>query len=324
MGIPAFTKHQTDRTGPIHLSKGIFILGLIVAASGFVSPPVALTLGLIFGFSFAHPFHIGSRKLSKFLLQASVVGLGFGMNLQQVLQAGRSGFVYTAISISFAMILGMGLGKLFKVKQGASFLISTGTAICGGSAIAAVAPISGATEEEIAVSIGTVFVLNSVALLAFPPIGSALHLTQTQFGLWAALAIHDTSSVVGATAKLGAVALAVGTTVKLARALWIVPVSFATAIVKKSKARIHWPWFILLFCLAAVANTYLHAFQPVYPMLKHLGGLGLTTTLYLIGTGLSQKTLREVGVRPLMQGVIVWIIVAVGSLILIRSGWIHL
>jgi uncharacterized membrane protein YadS len=149
-------------------------------------------------------------------------------------------------------------------------------------------------------------------------------MTQTQFGLWSALAIHDTSSVVGATAKYGAVALAVGTTVKLVRALWIVPLSIGTAIAKKSKARIQWPWFILFFCLAAVANTYVHVFQSSYPVLKHLGIIGLTVTLYLIGTGLSMKTLREVGVRPLLQGILLWVIVAIGSLTLICSGWIHL
>jgi uncharacterized integral membrane protein (TIGR00698 family) len=306
------------------VSKNVFFIGLILAASGLVSPPVALAGGLIFGFSFAHPFQIESRKLSKFLLQASVVGLGFGMDLQQVLRVGRSGFVYTAISISVALLLGWGLGRLLLVKKKVSFLISAGTAICGGSAIAAVAPITNALEGEIAVSLGTVFVLNSVALLTFPLIGTALHMTQIQFGLWSALAIHDTSSVVGATAKFGAVALAVGTTVKLARALWIVPVSIATAFASKSKARIQWPWFILLFCLAAVANTYVHVFEPTYPVLKHLGIIGLTVTLYLIGTSLSLKTLREVGVRPLLQGISLWIIVAVGSLALIRGGWIHL
>ena len=149
-------------------------------------------------------------------------------------------------------------------------------------------------------------------------------MTQTQFGLWSALAIHDISSVVGATAKYGAIALAVGTTVKLARALWIVPVSIGTALAKKSKARVQWPWFILYFCLAAVANTYIPLFQSAYPVLRHLGIIGLTATLYLIGTGLSTKTLREVGVRPLLQGILLWIAVAVGSLTLIRGGWIHL
>ncbi len=306
------------------VSKNLFFAGLILAASGFLSPPIALVLGLAYGFTFVHPYHVDARRLSKLLLQASVVGLGFGMDLSQVLRVGRSGFLYTAISISFAMLLGLSLGKLFAVKKRISFLISVGTAICGGSAIAAVAPITNASEEEIAVSLGTVFVLNSVALLAFPAIGTVLHMTQTQFGLWAALAIHDTSSVVGASAKFGAVALTVGTTVKLARALWIVPMSIGTAAFNKSKARIQWPWFILFFCLAAVANTYLPLFQPVYPALKHLGVIGLTATLFLIGTSLSMKTLREVGVRPLLQGILLWIVVATGSLALILGGWIAL
>jgi len=306
------------------MSKNIFFIGLILAASGLVSPPVALAAGLVYGFSFAHPFHVEAKKLSKLLLQASVVGLGFGMDLQQVLRVGRTGFIYTAASISIALLLGWGLGRLLQVKRGISFLISVGTAICGGSAIAAIAPITDPGEEEIAVSLGTVFLLNSVALLAFPAIGTILHLTQTQFGLWSALAIHDTSSVVGATAKYGVVALAVGTTVKLARALWIVPLSVGTAIAKKSRARIQWPWFIPFFCLAAVANTYIPVFQSSYPVLKHLGIIGLTVTLYLIGTGLSVKTLRDVGVRPLLQGILLWIMVALGSLTLIRGGWIHL
>jgi len=246
------------------------------------------------------------------------------MDLQQVLRAGRSGFLYTAGSISIALLLGSGLGKILRVGKRISYLISTGTAICGGSAIAAIAPITNASQEEIGVSLGTVFILNSIALLTFPVIGTALHLTQTQFGLWSALAIHDVSSVVGATAKYGAVALAVGTTVKLARALWIVPLSIGTAMANKSKARIQWPWFILFFCLAAVANTFIPIFQSAYPVLKHLGVIGLTVTLYLIGTGLSMKTLREVGIRPLVQGVILWLFVAVGTLSLIRGGWIYL
>ncbi|MGD0911865.1 MAG: putative sulfate exporter family transporter [Terracidiphilus sp.] len=306
------------------MAKILFFAGLIVAASGLISPPIALALGIAFGFSFAHPFHAEARHGSRLLLQLSVIGLGFGMNLHQVLQAGRSGFVYTAISITFALCLGWALGKLLSVKATTSYLISTGTAICGGSAIAAIAPITGADEEEIAVSLGTIFILNSVALFLFPLIGTALHMSQTQFGLWAALAIHDTSSVVGAAAKFGALALAVGTTVKLARALWIVPLALGTAAVKKSKARIHWPWFILFFCLAAVANTYFHPLHSAYPWLKQLGIIGLTVTLFLIGTGLSIKTIRQVGPRPLLQGVLLWIVVACGSLALIRAGWIHL
>jgi uncharacterized integral membrane protein (TIGR00698 family) len=306
------------------MAKNIFFLGLIVAASGLLSPPIALACGLVYGFSFLHPYHADSRKLSKFLLQVSVVGLGFGMNLKQVLQVGRAGFMYTAVSITAAMLIGFVLGRVIGVQRVASFLISTGTAVCGGSAIAAVGPIANASDEEMAVSLGTVFVLNSIALLAFPAIGSALSLTQTQFGLWAALAIHDTSSVVGATAKFGVVALAVGTTVKLARALWIVPLSLFTAMVTKSKARIQWPWFILFFCLAAVANTHVRGLHTLYPTLAHLGVIGLTVTLFLIGTGLSKATLKEVGVRPLLQGVLLWAIVGLASLALIRHGWIHL
>jgi uncharacterized integral membrane protein (TIGR00698 family) len=306
------------------VSKNLFFIGIIIAATGLISPPIALACGLLFGLTITHPYQQEAKKLSKFLLQASVIGLGFGMDLHEVVHAGRSGFFYTAASITFALTLGWGLGKMLKVQRGTSFLISAGTAICGGSAIAAIAPITDAGEDEIAVSLGTVFVLNSIALLTFPAIGWMLHLSQTQFGLWSALAIHDTSSVVGATAKFGALALAVGTTVKLARALWIVPVSMGTAVARKSNARVQWPWFILFFCLAAVANTYLPTFQGTYPVLKHLGVIGLTVTLYLIGTGLSVKTLKQVGARPLLQGVLLWIVVAVGSLELIRNGWIHL
>jgi uncharacterized integral membrane protein (TIGR00698 family) len=301
-------------------TKTIFFVGLICAASGFLSPPIALVAGLIFGLAFAHPYRADSGELAKFLLKASVVALGFGMNLHEVLKAGRTGFVYTAGSITFAMVLGLLLGRLFKVEKTASFLITTGTAICGGSAIAAVAPIIEATDEEIAVSMGTVFILNSIALLIFPGIGWALHLSQEQFGLWAALAIHDTSSVVGAAARYGAVALVVGTTVKLARALWIVPLSIGTAAVKKTKGKIQWPWFILFFCLAAVVNTYVPALAHLAASLSTLGRLGLTATLYLIGTGISRATLKEVGIRPLLQGVILWIIVGTTSLALIVKG----
>ena len=271
----------------------LFFAGLILAASGFVSPPLALAAGLLFGLTCVHPYHHGSKKLSKFLLQGSVVALGFGMNLHQVVRAGRSGVLYTAGSIAFVLIAGLLAGKLLKVNNTASFLITTGTAICGGSAIAAVAPIIEAGEEELAVSLGTVFVLNSVALLTFPALGSFLHLSQQQFGLWSALAIHDTSSVVGAAAKYGSVALVIGTTVKLTRALWIVPLSLGTAAVRRNGQRVQWPWFILLFCLATVVSTYAPALHNVFGALNTLGRIGLTATLYLIGTGISRNTLRK-------------------------------
>jgi uncharacterized integral membrane protein (TIGR00698 family) len=306
------------------MGKNLFFVAVILAASGFVSPPFALLGGLIYGLTVVHPFPGESKALSKFLLQASVVALGFGMNLHEVLQAGRSGFVYTALSITAAMLLGLGLGYVIRVSQKASFLISAGTAICGGSAIAAVGPIAQANEEEMAVSLGAVFILNSVALLIFPLIGLALHMSQTQFGLWSALAIHDTSSVVGATAKYGPTALAVGTTIKLARALWIVPLSVMTAVALKSKARIQWPWFILFFCFAALLNTLLPSFNSVFSAFNHLGKTGLTVTLFLIGASLNRETLRRVGVRPLLQGLTLWIIVGSSTLALILVNWIHL
>ncbi|MFZ0294898.1 MAG: putative sulfate exporter family transporter [Candidatus Sulfotelmatobacter sp.] len=306
------------------VSRVIFLLCLLVSASGFVSPPVALALGLLFGLTLPHPYGDEAKKSSKYLLQGSVVGLGFGMNLHQVIQAGRHGFVYTMLGISFALVVGMGLGALLRVQKVPAFLISTGTAICGGSAIAAVGPITQASDEEMAIALGTVFVLNSVALLIFPSIGSGFKLTQSQFGLWAALAIHDTSSVVGAAAKYGTVALAIATTVKLARALWIVPVSVATAVVRGAKAKIQWPWFIGLFCLAAVCNTYLPGGAHAYSLAVKVAKVGLTATLFLIGSGISVATIKRVGHRPLLQGIILWLLVSVGSLWLIRIGWIAL
>jgi uncharacterized integral membrane protein (TIGR00698 family) len=306
------------------ISKIVFLLCLVICVSGLVSPPVALAMGLVFGLSLPHPYESGTRKFSKFLLQASVVGLGFGMNLHQVVQAGRSGFVYTMLGISFALLAGVGLGLLLGVQRVPAFLISTGTAICGGSAIAAVGPITDASDEEMAIALGTVFVLNSVALLTFPFIGVALKLTQSQFGLWAALAIHDTSSVVGAAAKYGAEALGIATTVKLARALWIVPVSLGTAMVRGAKAKIQWPWFIGLFCLAAVCKTYLPGGGPAYSWAVTLAKVGLTATLFLIGSGISLSTVKRVGHRPLLQGILLWLLVLLSSLWLIRVGWIAL
>jgi uncharacterized integral membrane protein (TIGR00698 family) len=311
-------------------SKTIFFVCLLIAASGVISPAVALAGGIAFGFSLEHPFRLESQSLARLLLQASVVALGFGMNLKQVVHAGRSGFFYTAISISCAMLLGLLFGSLLKVAGKASFLISAGTAICGGSAIAAISPITGADQEDISVSMGTVFLLNSIALLIFPAIGHALHLSQNQFGLWSALAIHDTSSVVGAAAKYGSQALAVGTTVKLARALWIVPVSLLAAAYMASSgrsfrgAKVRIPWFILLFCLAAAVATYFPYFAAQYAVLNHLGKAGLTATLFLIGTSLSKNTLRQVGARPLIQGITLWIIIAGASLAAIYFNYISI
>jgi len=330
------------------LAKILFFLALVLSFTGLLSPPVALTIGILFGLCFTHPYATAARTSARVLLQVCVVALGFGMNLHEVLKAGRSGFVYTALGISFALLAGLALGKVLRVRGNSSFLITAGTAICGGSAIAAIGPILHADDEEMSVSLGTVFILNSVALLIFPPIGSTLHLSQTQFGLWAALAIHDTSSVVGAAAKYGPQALVIGTTVKLARALWIVPLALATAAIKRSKSKIgseskilnnakagsetairgeskiQFPWFILFFCFAAVFNTYLPAISSFSHSLFTLGRLGLVATLFLIGTGISRATLKEVGWRPLLQGVLLWAVVGITSLYFIRIGWIAL
>jgi len=304
--------------------KNIFFIGIILCASGIISPPFALLAGIFYGFSFTHPYHLESRNLSRFLLQASVVALGFGMNLHQVIHAGKAGFMYTAISITLVILLGWLLGRALAVTGKTSFLITIGTAICGGRAIAAIAPITKPNDEEMAMSLGTVFTLNSVALLLFPAIGFTLHMNQVQFGLWSALAIHDTSSVVGAAAKYGPLALQVGTTVKLASALWIVPVAMLTAYFTKSKTRIQWPWFILLFCLATVASTYITIAAPIYRVFSQLGHIGLTVVLFLIGTGLSKETFKSVGIRPFLQGVLLWALIATASLLSIRAGCIHL
>ena len=317
----------------------LFFAGVIVAAAGILSPPVALLAGLVFGLTVAHPLPGQSTGLAKFLLQAAVVLLGFGMNLGEVLRAGREGFVYTACGIAFAIGLGLLLGKLLRVSPVGSLLITCGTAICGGSAIAAIAPIANAGEEDLAVSLATIFSLNAVALFLFPAVGWAMHLSQTQFGLWSALAIHDTSSVVGATARYGSRALEVGTTVKLMRALWIVPVSLAVATITQRQltarraageqtdagvAKITIPWFIGLFLVAALVRSYLPQGAALWIRLNGLGKSGLTVVLFLIGTGLNRQALRRVGVRPLAQGVALWIIVATVSLTAIRLGWISL
>jgi uncharacterized integral membrane protein (TIGR00698 family) len=306
------------------LAKILFFAALLLSFTGLLSPPIALTIGILFGLCFTHPYVAAARTSARILLQVCVVALGFGMNLHEVLKAGRSGFVYTALGISFALLVGLALGKILRVRGNSSFLISAGTAICGGSAIAAMGPILHAEEEEMAVSLGTIFILNSIALLIFPPIGNLLHLSETQFGLWAALAIHDTSSVVGAAAKYGPQALVIGTTVKLARALWIVPLALATAAIKRSKTRIEFPWFILFFCLAAILNTYFPAIAHFSHSLFALGRIGLTATLFLIGTGISRATLKEVGWRPLLQGVLLWLAVGVTSLYFIRAGMISM
>lgn len=296
----------------------VFAVLLLVCATGWVSPPVALALGLALALTLGHPFPQYNSKATKVLLQLSVIGLGFGMNLQSVLAAGQKGVAYTAATIVITLLLGYAVGRLLDVDRTTSHLISSGTAICGGSAIAAVGPVIGANDEEMSVSLGTVFILNSIALFLFPIIGHRLGLTQAQFGVWAAIAIHDTSSVVGAAAKYGAEALKIATVVKLTRALWIVPLTIGTALAFRRKStRIAIPWFIGGFVLASVARTYTPQLTNVWGPLVTLARIGLTVTLFLIGAGLSRKNLKAVGARPLILGVALWIAISLGALFVV-------
>ena len=295
--------------------KPLFILLFIFCLLPFVSPAVALFVGLAFALLVGQPFPAFSKKTSKYLLQFSVVGLGFGMNLHESLRAGKEGMLFTILSVVAVLLLGMYLGKRLLMDRKTAYLISAGTAICGGSAIAAVAPVVKADDNEMSMSWGTIFILNAIALFIFPPIGHWLGLTQEQFGMWAAIAIHDTSSVVGAGAAYGERALEVATMVKLTRALWIIPVTIATMFIFKQKgAKVSIPWFIFFFILAMVANTFLAIPEAVSGSLVWLAKKGLTVTLFLIGAGLSRKVIKQVGVRPMVQGVLLWIFIGLASL----------
>ncbi len=293
----------------------VFVALLVFCVTPWGSPPVALALGLALALTLGHPFPARNSKATKLLLQASVVALGFGMNLQKVVEAGRTGIVFTVITITGTLLLGFLLGRAMGINHTTAHLISSGTAICGGSAIAAVGPVVNASDEEMSVALGTVFILNSIALFIFPMIGHRLGLTQPQFGVWAAIAIHDTSSVVGAAAKYGADALQIATTVKLTRALWIVPLTLATAFFfKRKSARVAIPWFIGGFAIASVIRTYVTAPPEVWSSLTMLARIGLTVTLFLIGAGLSRKSIAAVGARPLILGVVLWIVISSVSL----------
>lgn len=279
---------------------------------------MALFMGLIVAQFIGHPFLHLNQKATSWLLQVSVVGLGFGMNVNSALQAGREGIAFTIISIFGTLLLGTVLARLFRTDKKTAHLISCGTAICGGSAIAAIAPVIGAQEKQMSVALGTVFILNSIALFIFPFIGHSLQLSQTQFGLWCAIAIHDTSSVVGAASKYGAAALEVATTVKLARALWIIPVALATSVLFNNKTgKIKLPYFIGFFVVAVIANTYMPAVSLFAPLLVMVAKTGLTLTLFLIGAGLSAKVLKSVGIKPLLQGIILWVIISVVALFMV-------
>ncbi|WP_316821099.1 YeiH family protein [Pedobacter gandavensis] len=302
------------------IRKIIFLTAALVCLLPFMSPPLALLLGLILAQFIKHPYQEMNHKATNFLLKVSVVGLGFGMNVFAAMKAGAEGFLFTVASISGVLILGYVLGKLFKIERKTSYLISAGTAICGGSAIAALSPVMKAEEKEISVSLGIVFVLNAIALFLFPMLGHALGLTQSQFGMWCAIAIHDTSSVVGAASKYGEEALQIATTVKLARALWIIPLAFgASFLFKTEKSKVQMPYFIGLFVLAMLANTYLPFVNAWSTFIVSIAKAGLTLTLFLIGTGLSFKVVRVVGFKPFLQGLILWVAISGASLWAILS-----
>lgn len=310
------TNPGNKRTFPDPVTrKVLFFMALAICLTPLISAPLALLLGLIFANTVGHPFPKLNGKATKILLQISVVGLGFGMNVHRALEAGKTGFLFTVLSILGTLVLGYILGKLLKIDPKTSHLISSGTAICGGSAIAAISPVINADEKQISVSLGTVFILNSIALFLFPVIGSCLHLSETQFGLWSAIAIHDTSSVVGAASKYGPHALEVATTVKLARALWIIPLSLGTALVfRSSSGKIKIPWFIGYFIIAMILNTYLPGIDLISAYLVAAAKTGLTLTLFLIGSGLSLRVLKAVGFRPLLQSIVLWIVISSAAL----------
>lgn len=290
------------------------------AVGSFVTPPVALFVGLVYALLFGKPFASFNKKMSKVLLQYSVVGLGFGMNLYESLASGGSGMLFTIVSVFGTLAIGWFIGcKLLGVDRNISYLISSGTAICGGSAIAAVGPVIKAKDNEMSVALGCVFILNAVALFIFPAIGELLGLTQQQFGTWAAIAIHDTSSVVGAGAAYGEEALQVATTIKLTRALWIIPVALFTSFLFKSEGKkVSVPMFIILFVLAMVVNTYLFSRFEVGVVIGDTINLVarklLTITLFFIGASLSIDVLKSVGLKPLLQGVLLWIVISIASL----------
>ena len=314
------TNNKTIYVGILSVLTGCLLLGYVpgmTALSSWVTPPVALFLGLAFALLCGQAYPKFNKKVSKKLLQYSVVGVGFGMNLHASLASGKEGMLFTILSVVATMFIGMFIGtKLLKVNRDTSYLISSGTAICGGSAIAAVGPVIKAKDSDMSVALATIFVLNAIALFIFPILGQWLGLTQQEFGTWAAIAIHDTSSVVGAGAAYGEEALQVATTIKLTRALWIIPLALVTSVIFKNGSRkISIPWFILWFIVAILINTYLLDDIPeVGTLISGLARKGLIITMFFIGASLSTDVLKAVGVKPLIQGILLWLVISIGSL----------
>jgi uncharacterized integral membrane protein (TIGR00698 family) len=286
-----------------------------LCATPLITAPLALVAGIVVAWTIGNPYLHLNHKITHLLLQVSVVGLAFGITVNSALGAGKSAFSLTIATITGTLLFGFLMNRLLKSDKKTAWLITVGTAICGGSAIAAISPAIKAQEKQITVAVGTIFILNAIALLVFPFIGFAFHLSQEQFGLWSAIAIHDTSSVTGAAARYGKQSLEIATTVKLARALWIVPVTLLSSFLFKTKdSRVKIPWFILLFIVGIIVNTYVPVVHEHGHVVVALARSGLCVTLFLIGTGLSKSTLQSVGFKPLMQGTALWVCISVVTL----------
>lgn len=312
-----------------NLGRYVYILAILLIAfpfqvfgvSDFITPALALFAGLVFALIFPMPFPKFNKKGSKYLLQASVVGLGFGMNVVTALKSGSEGMMFTIVSVIGVMAFGILIGIWMHLNRKTAYLISSGTAICGGSAIAAVGPVLKADDHEMAVSLGVIFILNAIALFIFPPIGHYFGMTQAQFGTWAAIAIHDTSSVVGAGDAYGAVACQIATLIKCTRALWIIPLAFATMFIFRDKkgSKVSIPWFIFLFVAAMVVNTYCGIPSAVSDTIVYISKKALVVTLFFIGAGLSVGMVKKVGIRPLLLAILLWIIIGVSSFMVVMN-----
>ena len=302
---------------PLSVGRVVFVVAAILCLTPIISAPIALLMGIIMAQLTGIPFpkFFKDYKVTGRLLQYSVVGLGFGMNVYSAMAAGKQGVLFTMATIAGTLILGAILGIALRLDRKTTHLISSGTAICGGSAIAAISPVIRADEKQISVALGIVFILNSIALFIFPVIGHHFNMSDTQFGLWSAIAIHDTSSVVGAAKQYSEKALEIATVVKLARALWIIPLALGTAFFfKDGKQKIKLPYFIGFFILAMLANTYIQAIHAISPYLVMIAKAGLVLTLFFIGASLSLKTIRSVGFRPLLLGILLWLAIGGVSL----------
>jgi uncharacterized integral membrane protein (TIGR00698 family) len=310
---------------------------VVFCLTPYASPGIALGAGLLLALTLGNPCPHLTKRINKPLLQISVVLLGFGMNLNAMLDSARQGFVIALATITVTFLLGLALRRMLALKQSTAVLVSAGTAICGGSAIATVALTIGAAEAEISIAMGTVFLLNAVALYLFPVMGHAMHLSQAQFGAWSGIAIHDVSSVIGAASAYGPEALQTATIVKLSRTLWIIPVALIAGwLIRPSagtnaeaadapdvpvtlKRRLPIPWFIALFVLASVIGTFVTPMHEAIPSLQRLARVGMTLTLLLIGLTLSRDSLKSVGVRPILLGLALWLVISVTSLVALRS-----